>query len=535
MLTRKIALFLGVILIFTFTLSILSRTFDGDFGWHLRFGQETLAGHLPYTDSYTWTYAGQAWTNHEWGGDVLFWVMYHYVGFFWLEVLITACVTTAFVLLPVVFRRRLTLSGLLANGIALWSVDYLISMRQTTMAPLFFVALIFTLEKISLPGVDGQRGRRWLLTWPVLFWLWAALHGSWILGFIVITIYAAGHLGQHVVHRLAPDHFDDSTWNVHTFLDVLQAAAFAFAATVLNPYGLGLWGEIGSYFTQNYFKNYITEWLPSYTFPIYWSFFVLIGTGLVLAVRGLLHRKITIAQFLLLLALMWTGVTARRNSVYSVLVVAPLLAAAFEAIFAACSQFIQKKPLLKEKMYLYSSALVVVLLVFGSIWHGRHIRYLTDPWHDDAFLASRGFPIGAVHALEREPADQKIFNEFHWGGFLNWTLPSSTVYLDGRGTATWMATPTTTLYQAYRALRFDPNGLTKIETTPANYILLQKQFTGYDVAPNFLNRLTFDAVDLALVTSTTTTQLERDLAHSPRWEKMYEDPLSLLFKRRSRS
>ncbi len=45
---------------------------DSDAGWHIRAGEQILAtGHLPRTDPYSFTRAGQPWFAWEWGADVV--------------------------------------------------------------------------------------------------------------------------------------------------------------------------------------------------------------------------------------------------------------------------------------------------------------------------------------------------------------------------------------------------------------------------------------------------------------------------------
>jgi hypothetical protein len=104
------------------------------------------------------------------------------------------------------------------------------------------------------------------------------------------------------------------------------------------------------------------------------------------------------------------------------------------------------------------------------------------------------------------------------------------VYLDGRGTATWRLSPSSTLYGDYRRLRFDPGGLALIETSPAQYILLEKRFSGYYKTPNRLDRLVFGS-DLEKIVNASSTQLEIDLVTSTNWSVLFEDTHSIVYRR----
>lgn len=513
MFLRKIIIGLAIIAASVFSFSTISNIFDGDFGWYLRFGKDAMEHWFPYADTYTWSYFGQLWVNHEWGGNTLFWLLYKHFGYITLEVLSAIAITAAFMVMPIVFLKKISIGSVSASFLCLVSAGFMLSVRPTTLAPLFLVWLIYTLEQLP--------NRRLLLTWPPLFWLWAALHGSWILGVIVIFIYLSGS----VVEKLFPQFkMKSSGWTVQTYQAVLASLSISFLISVINPYGLAMWYEVGSYFTENYFKTHITEWLPSYYYPIYWSFIFLLGLSLVLMFRAWQRTKITAAHILLFLFFMLNAILYRRNILYFVLLITPLLSITFDTVLEALA--------IRPRLYKAALVCIVIALSGSVIYSVKNASFIPDPWHNYRFLSRNGFPVGAVLYLQQSGDTQIIFNEFHWGGFLNWTLPEAQVYLDGRGTATWHYSKDETLFEHYRTLRLEEQGLTAIEAMPANYILLEKSFTGYN-QPNLLNRLTFGAEALAVITAPTSTQLEIDLTHSTRWEKVYEDSLSLLFKRRT--
>jgi hypothetical protein len=513
---RILTLIVASLAVYAFAFSILSRTFDGDFGWHLRFGKETTLGALPYIDTYTYTFFGRPWNNHEWGGDVLFWLIYDATTNIGLTAFIVLGVTLAFLLFPVIFLKRFSLATILASGITLATVDYILSMRQTTMAPLLFVALIYLLEAFP------RRPRLAFYLIP-LMWAWSAFHGSWILGYMTVAVYAFGNALEYFSYRYIPRLANGVFWRSKDYALIGGVTLASILSITINPYGWHLLAEVGSYFTENYFKQYITEWLPSYTYPVYWSFFVLVAVVLIFTVRGWLAKKITIPQLGVIAMIMLSAILYRRNALYFAMLATPFIAYIFAAVWEGFSP-----RLAKHQKTLSLGILTAALAVTGYFF--RIAWYIPDPWTNDAFLMSRGFPAPAVRALERETKQLVIFNEFHWGGFLNWTLPDSLVYLDGRGTATWRLSPSSTLYGDYRRLRFDPGGLALIETSPAQYILLEKRFSGYYKTPNRLDRLVFGS-DLEKIVNASSTQLEIDLVTSTNWSVLFEDTHSIVYRR----
>jgi hypothetical protein len=74
--------FLLCVLAVLYVTAVISYRFDYDLGWHLRFGRDALLDKFQFLDTYTWSYYGQPWVNHEWGGDILYWLLYSNFGYF---------------------------------------------------------------------------------------------------------------------------------------------------------------------------------------------------------------------------------------------------------------------------------------------------------------------------------------------------------------------------------------------------------------------------------------------------------------------
>src|SRR5258706_2759317 len=54
---------------------------DPDLWWHLRTGQWIMeAGHIPHSDSFSFTRAGSPWVSHEWLSEVTFYAIWKFAG-----------------------------------------------------------------------------------------------------------------------------------------------------------------------------------------------------------------------------------------------------------------------------------------------------------------------------------------------------------------------------------------------------------------------------------------------------------------------
>ncbi|MDD2758627.1 MAG: hypothetical protein PHD72_04685 [Patescibacteria group bacterium] len=517
--TTKIAL---IIAGFVMALSFISSTFDGDFGWHLRFGMDAFAGNWQYTDSYTWPYFGQPWTNHEWGGDLLFWLLYSNLGYFSLVVLVATAVWGAILLTQKIFFKKLTSDALIFSLVALLAAKFLLSMRLAWLAPLFFVLLWHTLEKIPR--------KKTFYWWPLILWAWSALHGSWILGFIVLNIYIAGNaLALLLKNKFPKISGADTGWTLSTIKNAIFWQIISWLAVLANPYGIKIWQEVGSYFTQNYFKQVVNEWLPSYAYPVYIWPLVFAAFSVIIIFLGWKQKKISLAQIILFIAIFSAAWQYKRNNIYLVLVCLPIITATWEI---AKGRILTSAKNAATKISIATSGLTIfaaLVIIFYSL---SHTYWTNNIWRERVLLERYPFPFGAAEFLKQETAGQKIyvFNEFWWGGYLNWALPNALVFLDGRGTATWRYDEKTTMLEEYRKIKYDAGGFQKLESSPAQYVILSKNLAGYP-KPNFINRIIFDQKDFDKIFSDNKSQIEKMLERSKNWQIVYEDKTTRVWSR----
>lgn len=531
---RKLIKLSLIILLFVIIWSKISNTFDGDLGWHLRFGKDALASNLAYRqagfqykDSYTYSFFGQEWTNHEWGGDLVFWWIYSRFGYYFLVILVSAALFAAFLFASMFVSGRATIAGLMMAIFAAEASSQIFVMRLAMLAPLFFIICWYSLRKIP--------HKKYYLFWPLLFWLWSALHGSWVLGFIVINIYVAGNIGQIIIHRFWPD-YPDSSWRRADFLNVVGAEILSLLVVALNPYGFKILFEVGSYFSEAYFKGHITEWLPSYTFPVFWASLAWSTVALFLAFVLAYRKKINFSELLLVVALFISGFEYKRNVIFILLVGIPLISAVVDYVLIELQKnssiaklLLQKTP--KIMALVYGLAAIIFIIIFFAM----KIKIFDDVWIRRDIFWANVMPYDATEFLKKRIGNtpEKIFNEFNWGGYLNWKLQSALIYLDGRGTATWInpKNPKETMLESYIGIKNDPGGLKKIEADDVKYIFLRDWRVPVFAKPDWINRFIFGE-DLESLLKPTITELDKDLNNSNNWKLIYSDGLTNIWEKK---
>ena len=251
---------------------------DPDLWGHVRFGLDTLRDRrLASIDPYSFT-QDIPWVNHEWLSEVAQAVAYRAAGVFGLIALKTILLGAAVALLALGIRRAVEPYRwlLLAAGIVS------LAPAAYTMRPQLWTLL-------GIPALWWALQERRRLVWiPAIFALWVNLHGGWIVGIGVASLWLAG---RFVDGRA--DHSDRPLRETAADL-VPTAAAIAagVAATLINPYGWRMWMFLLS--TVRVTRN-ITEWRPlwqqeSVSFAVLWLL-----VAAVIVVPTLIRRRRSIS------------------------------------------------------------------------------------------------------------------------------------------------------------------------------------------------------------------------------------------------
>jgi hypothetical protein len=125
----------------------------------------------------------------------------------------------------------------------------------------------------------------------------------------------------------------------------------------------------------------------------------------------------TLLDTLLLLPLLWLGLSAQRHIVFFVFAATPFVAAGAARLYAVVRpRAVPLRPLPEP-----AAAALAVLL-----WVGALVSAIGVPTGPD----ERAYPAGAVAALKT--GSGALLNEYDWGGYLIYRVPERTVFVDGR-------------------------------------------------------------------------------------------------------
>jgi hypothetical protein len=252
---------------------------DPDLWGHLRFGLDTVAsGHLPITDPYSFT-QDVPWINHEWLSEVTLALSYRAGG-----MARNAAAQGD--------RPRGRVSGARTPHHKHPSATTLVAAggRHHRRRAGGAHDAAADVDAALHSAVVARAQSRWLLAIPLLFALWANLHGGWIVGLGIGGLWLVGRV------------IDERSFRA-SLLEAVAVAA-GLAATLVNPYGWRLWWFL---LTTVRPSRAIGEWRPAWeqsdaTAALLWAAIVL-----VIVMPTMVRRRASIA-WAGALPVMWLGV-----------------------------------------------------------------------------------------------------------------------------------------------------------------------------------------------------------------------------------
>jgi hypothetical protein len=373
---------------------------QNDTWWQLRAGQEMWqTRHVLLHDTFSHTVYGAYWPNHEWLSQALFYAVYTIGGLPLLTIVSATAVITAWLLVwrltPGTTRSKFMLTALvIASASTLWG-------PRPQVLSLFLLALTITLLT--------HRRYVWL---PLVFLLWANLHGAVVMGVLLLGAALVVAVVEHrkAVPRLA------------------IALVCSVLATLATPLGLTFWTEIPKSLGRIRQLG-ISEWAPPRLTSVALLPFWIVAVALVVLIvargRRLSRdadacRRGYLTVCACALTLLPLAVTAERN-------VPPFLLLAVPAVAALSTLRSSRedrppiapvqRPVLNAAIMAVASALVFSTVAYAYAKRINHLRWTPLP---EASLASLRACRG------------NLYNRYDEGGYLIWFAPEHKVFLDGR-------------------------------------------------------------------------------------------------------
>lgn len=472
------------IYVFVFAFLFASRPLsDGDFWFHLKTGQYIFATHtIPRTELFSFTFPGIPWIAHGWLSGVFFYTVYSVAG---LKPLIFVFALLAAIAFWIAFKRANShpLFAGVAVLIGVWT-----AMPNLGVRPRVFT-ILFTSIYLALLGRFARGIReRWLWLLVPLLALWANLHGGFFIGLALIALTAVG---------MVLDYWSGVLDEPESFRTRLRTLALVFGAGVLaglvNPYGVRLYTAPIAVLRSSVFQNVVTDWLsPNFHMPEQRPLLLLIL--LTTALLALSPRRPKPSEVLLFLATLYATLKTQRNAVVFALVTAPLMASYFQIWFES-TRFGKSFGPARSEANPRFALLIGIGLLLPLIPFAIKLRSTV---YGPPNQESMRVPVNAVEFLKEKGITGNTFTDPNvWGAYVFWASPNR-VYIDGRD-----------VYP---------------DTFVQEYV---------DIITGLKDwRAPFDQRGVQLVLIEPNSMLARQLGEAPGWERIYQDNMSVLFRRR---
>ena len=451
---------------------------DPDLWMHILTGNAILrTGHIPRFDTYSYSAAGMPWRNHEWLAQVALAFFYTHLGTIGLRLLKLMCASVTILALAIGISATRASSRILRLTLIFTAVALA---PQMQFRPQLFTFMMLSIVMSSI-AIEVYRGGG--LLWPLIamFALWANLHGGYMIGLAAMIVAAAVLFIQGL----------EDPGRMRSARRLGLVTLGCAGATILNPFGLGLWTGVAHSVSDPLIRQIVNDWVPlpdtllsmwresrpellQYVVPI------LLFAGFIAAVA--IAPGLGDAALVTVAAIFIGGAFyATRNVALAVIALAIPLArhatAALEPRPAACHG--------PPRSLLAISALLIALL--GGTFSTR-----LKTWEP--------MPAGAVAFMERRGLHGNILNQYEWGEYLAWHLGSdSRVFIDPRCQVLY----SDRLIRQYAIFFYGLDGADAVLDAPAHdFVLIGPRTKGYEV-----------------------------VTKDRRWRLIYSDPTAALFAR----
>lgn len=349
---------------------------DNSFLWHVRAGtSQADRAEVLTADPFSFTRAGADWLTQSWLAELFYaWAEGLAGGLSYVPWMLLVVSTLTFIGIGLIaFRvsRSVPATAFVLILSTLLLISFLVP-RPVLFSYLLFVLVILAWDRTTL---------RW--TVPFLFWAWASIHGSFIIGL--------AYVGLTVIM--------EKDWK-------RLPSAFAVALpTVLTAHGLGVIRILVEFGEARDALVLLSEWRePEFGSPVFLPF---LG-GVVFVIIGAYRQLIEPRHLWLLFPFLALGFSSVRAVPPAWLGILPLVALALSGI-----EIGGKERFGARSASIFALSVVVLPIVLAG----------------DPVIAEDRFPVDARKHLDDVPT----FHDDRAGGYLIWAeWPDRLVYIDDR-------------------------------------------------------------------------------------------------------
>jgi hypothetical protein len=442
-----------------------------DYWFYVRVGRDIVQeGAVPTIDTLSYTYPGRSIFYQPWLTAVIFWFVHAAGGATLTYLLKGISVGYAYGLIWTITRDagaepRLATFLTVLLGLSS-SMNW--SMRPQILAYPLFAVVFWVLWHWH----HGHARSLWVL--PVASFLWANMHGSFVLAFVLMgsaLLLGAGNRRQLVL------------W-----------LCVSLAATFINPRGLFVWQFVSDMLTSPSDQLYATEWQPpinaGWQMNIFFAWLLLF-----IPLAAFSPRRLSRLEWIWFLGFGWLALSGIRYVIWFMFIMTVTTGALLTALI---KPFIRKPAVARSNPNLNFSLGGILLLIPLTMLPGIRESW----WHDSPPPYHQATtPIAATNWLLSHPdLPGPLFAEYTFGSYLTFALPSRLLWIDNR-------------FNAYPPEHWD------------------KYQAISSTRPEWESLLEEDGINLLLLSNHTQPILVQVVDASDEWCEQYRDSDAVIFSR----
>ena len=481
--------FLVILVGFLFYASLIPLP-PNDFWWHLKIGEYINNNHvIPTTNMFAWTLPpNQPFFYGSWFAELLFYLIYRINGLSWVIFLRTLLIGIGIWLIAKEANRRSyswRITALVIAPLCLMITNNL-PIRTQIWAWLPFIITYIILSKY----IDGKISKTWLLLCPACMIFWVNVHGSFILGLILIGAFFVGELlGRILKQNFALD--------VKSILWIGVTGMLSALAILINPRFTGVIDYTINLLTNPPSQQLIEEWQsPTPQGLANISFFIAILIFIVVTAYSKYRLKPT--EIIIFVGFLWLAWSGQRYVIWYGFVTTPILAKLIKDLPIKTPVFMPQKNWLN----LFLASLLFIPVIFAQPWFVESLPLPNTFWRQVLRnspvgpLISTDTPILATEYLKLHPGGH-LYNEMGYGSYLIWAIPEQGVFIDPR-----------------------------VELFPYDQWM---DYIHINNGTNYEEVLSKYGVDRILLDTKLQPNLSSALSTDPRWHLEYEDQYSQIW------
>lgn len=394
-----LSLALLILLPIAFFLSITPH----DYWFYVRIGRDILqTGAIPRVDTFSYTYPGRPIFYQPWLSAVLFWWAHSVGGATLTYFLRGICIGLAYALIWALMRHVGTGAKLATFLTILLGLSSSMnwSMRPQMFAYPLFAAMLWVLWHWQ----NGRPKFMWML--PLATLLWANLHGSFILAFVLMgsaLIFGSGNRRQLVLYFV-----------------------LSLFATLLNPRSVFVWEFVSQMLSSPSDQLFATEWRPpvnaGWQMNIFFAWLLLF-----IPLAAFSPRRLSLLEWVWFLGFGWLALSGLRYVIWFMFILAGLTG----ALLAPLLNMFQRPAKEGKSNPAFNYALSVLLFILPLTM----LPGLRESWWKDSpppYHAATT-PITATDWLGARPdLPGPLFADYTFGSYLTFALPSRLLWIDNR-------------------------------------------------------------------------------------------------------